>query len=702
MTHPRKSVLFGALALAHLALFARPALGDEGMWLLNVPPVEQVKRAYGVDLTASWLTEMQRSAVNFDGASGSLVTGDGLVMTNHHVGSDAIAKLSTPERDILRDGFYAATRDQELKCADLELKVLWEIRDVTDRVIGAGKAGEGSAAAGSARRAEMAQIEQEVGKATGLSCEVVTLYHGARYHLYCSKRHTDVRLVFAPEQQIAFFGGDTDNFEYPRYNLDVAFFRIYENGVPLKPANHLKWSKGGSSEGELAFVFGHPGATRRLYTMDHLRFRRDTELPWILRRLWRREVQLEVFRGRSEAQSLMAAEDYFGVANSRKRTTSQYEGLLNPSIWNAKAEDERKVRAFLENNPSLKAKWGGAWDDIAKAQSEFRVFFRRWSMLNQDSSWGWSKLLSNARHVLRLADELPKPSAGRLREYRDSNLEALYHSLYSPAPVYPALEVDRLAGGLMFLAENLGAEDDLVKALLAGKSPRDRAAELVSGSVLADPSSVRAMVEGGPAAVHASKDPMLDFVRILDPEARRLRKQYEDTVEAVERESYAKVAGAWFDLMGDRLYPDATGTLRMTFGKVAGYTDPTPREQGGEGAVPAFTTLDGLYERAESRKMQPPFDLPGSWVKHRAALDPKTAFNFIVMADIIGGNSGSPVVNAKGEVTGLIFDSNLHHLVSDFTYEPEMGRAVAVDSRAIVEALRKVYGAGALADELEK
>jgi hypothetical protein len=688
-------------AFAGMAL-ASPAVADEGMWLLNAPPVAEVRRTQGFEMTPAWLLEMQRSAVHFDGASGSLVSSSGLVMTNHHVGSDAVGKLSTPQRDLLKDGFYAATRDAELKCDDLELKVLWEIKDVTERVTGAAKAGASSADAGAARRAEMATIEAEAEKATGLSCDVVTLYHGARYHLYCYKRYTDVRLVFAPEQQIAFFGGDTDNFEYPRYNLDVTFFRIYENGAPLKPQNFLKWSKTGAAEGDLSFVFGHPGSTRRLYTMDHLRFRRDTELPWILKRLWRREMQLEVFRGRSEAQALMAAEDYFGVANNRKRTTEQYEGLLDPTLWGAKAAAENRVRSFLDNNPSLKEKWGGAWDNIAKAQSEYRTFYRRWALLNQDSSWGWSKVLSNARHVVRLADELPKASAARLREYRDSNLDNLYLSLYSPAPVYPALEVERLASGLMFLAENLGADDDLVKTLLAGKSPRARAAELVSKTKLAKPEAVKAMVEGGAKVVNASDDPMIAFVRAMDPEARRLRKQYEDTVEAVERENYAKVAGAWFDLMGDKMYPDATGTLRMTHGRVQGYTDPTPVEQGGEGVVPAFTDIAGLYQRAEGRKMTAPFDLPESWVKHRGEIDAKTPFNFVLTADIIGGNSGSPVVNKSGEVTGLIFDSNLHHLVSDFTYEPKMGRAVAVDARAIVEALRKVYGAGALADELGK
>lgn len=694
-----KSARAAALVALSLCL---PAHADEGMWLLNAPPVAQVRRTHGFELTPQWLLHQQRSAINFGGASGSFVSSDGLVMTNHHVGSDAVSKLSTPQRDLLKNGYLAATRADELKVPGMELTVLWEIRDVTDRVVAAAQGAATSADAGAARRAEMARIEKEAEAGTDLSGTVVTLYHGARYHLYLNKRFTDVRLVFAPEQQIAFFGGDTDNFEYPRFNLDVTFFRVYQNDAPYKPEHHLSWSKQGAADGDLTFVIGHPGSTRRLYTMDHLRFRRDTELPWVLRRLYRREVQLEVFRARSDAQALMGMEDYFNVANNRKRTLRQYEGLLDPALWNAKQAQESRVRSALDTNPTLKAKFGSAWDDIARAQSEYRNFFRRWAVLNQDGAWGWSRLLIVARHVSRLADELPKPGPDRLREYRDSNLEALYHDLFADDPVHDALEIDRLASGLTLIADTLGAEDELVKKLFAGKSPRDRAVELVTGTRLKDPTERKRLVEGGAAAVNSAKDPMLAFFRILDPEARATRARYENSVEAVERESYAKVAGAWFDLMGDQVYPDATGTLRFAYGRIKGYTDPTPPEQGGEGVVPPFTTFAGLYQRAEQRRSQPPFDLPESWIKARTAIDPNVPFNFICTADIIGGNSGSPVVNKDGKVIGLIFDSNLHHLVSDFIYEPARARAVSVDARAIIEALTKVYGASSLVEELTR
>ncbi len=700
MSRLSRAALAVALASPLAIVPARRASADEGMWLLNTPPSGVLRRTQGWEPKAEWLLKMQRSCVRFDGASGSFVSPDGLVMTNHHVGSDAVQKLSTPQVDLLANGFYASSRDQELKCPDLEVSVLWDIRDVTDEVNKAAKKSASAADAGAARRAAMAAIESENTQKTGLLSEVVTLYHGARYHLYQYKRYTDVRLVFAPEQQIAFFGGDTDNFEYPRYNLDVTFFRVYENGAPLRPANFLRWNASGAKEDDLAFVFGHPGATRRLYTIDHLKFRRDVELPWQLRRLWRREIELEVFRGRNSEQALMGAEDYFNVANSRKRATWQYAGLLDPQVMARKLEAERELRSDLQANPSANQKWGKGWDAIARAESEYRTFYRRWALLNQDSTWGWSELFKSARHILRLNDELPRPSGERLREYRDSNLAKLREQLEAPTPIHDALEIDRLTSGLMLMAETVGADDDLVKGLFAGKSPKARATELVTSTALKDPAERKRLMSIGSKPLIDVRDPMIEFVRAMDAEARQLRRDYENKVESVERDAYAKVAGARFDIEGDQVYPDATGTLRMAYGRIKGYTDSTPPEAGGEGVVPAFTTFEGMYHRADERKHAAPFDLPERWAKGKAKLNLATPFNFILNADIIGGNSGSPVVNRDGEVIGLIFDSNLHHLVADVIYDTDKARAVALDTRAITEALRKLYGAGGLADEL--
>lgn len=681
-----------AAALIPLSLCAAPALADEGMWLLTNPPNAALQSRYGFAPDAAWLEHMQKSCVRFStGGSGSLVSPDGLVMTNHHVGSDMLAKLSTPERDLLVTGFHARTHEQELKCPDLELNVLWEVRDVTDRVKGAATPGMSAAEAFAARRRMMSTIEKEAGDETGLLCQVVTLYQGGRYHLYCYKRYTDVRLVFAPEQDIAFFGGDTDNFEYPRFCLDVTFFRIYEDGRPLKPGHFLRWSPAGSREGELAVVLGHPGTTQRLNTVDHLAFLRDTHLPALLNRSWRREVQLQTFCARSAEHRRIGKEDLFGVANGRKANTGALAGLLDPQVMDAKRRAEESLRREVAASPRA-AEWGSAWDEVARAQQEYRAFYLRRTTIGS-ASLGGSDLFGHAVRLVRMAAELPKPSSERLREYRDSELPNLELALYSPAPIHDTLEIDRLASGLSLWAETLGADDPTVRAALAGRSPRARAEELVRATTLRDAAARRALAEGGSEAIANSADPMIRLAASLDAEMRELRTRHEDRVEGPERAAYARIAEALFALRGESTYPDATFTLRMSFGPVRGY------EEEGR-AVPAYTTFAGLFERAAERAGQEGFALPERWQKAKGRLKLDTPYNFVCTADIIGGNSGSPVVNTKGEVIGLIFDGNIQSLVWRFAYDDALARAVSVDSRAIIEALRSVYEAEGLVREI--
>lgn len=669
-----------------LVLPAVSALADEGMWLVNQPPVQMLQSRYGWAPSGEWLEHVQKSCVRFNtGGSGSIVSAEGLVLTNHHVGSDMIAKLSTPRNDLLELGFRAKSRDHELKCPDLELNVLWTIEDVTDRVKSAGE-GMAPAEANAARRKMMATIEKEARDRTGLDCQVVTLYQGGRYHLYSYKRYTDVRLVFAPEQQIAFFGGDTDNFEYPRFNLDFCLFRIYDNGRPLRPEHYLRWSEG-AKEGDLALVLGHPGRTSRQYTVDHLKFTRDEALPERLKDLALREVQLQAFCGRSAEMNRIGKDDLFGVANGRKAISGQIAGLLDPALFARKQEEENRLRAFAA---SKGLSGDDPWEVIAQAQK-----MNRESAVRRGAIGGVfrSTLSGAALHLVRLADELPKPGAERLREYRETALPSLYLSLYSEEPVYEELEIDRLAAALQNLAFKLGADDPTVVKALAGKSPRERAAELVAGTRLMSVGERRRLAEGGSAAIGSSDDPMIHLARELDGESRALRKAYEDEVEAREREGYAHIAELKFEQEGDSVYPDATFTLRLSFGAVKGWV-----EDGRE--VPAFTTLAGLYQRHAERKGLPPFDLPARWVERKRRLDLGTPFNFVCTADIIGGNSGSPVVNTKGEVIGLIFDGNIHSLVGNFVFDERLNRAVAVDSRAIVEALRRMYDAKDLATEI--
>jgi len=666
------------------------------MWLLNAPPTAAVKAAYGVDVKADWLLRMQRAAVRFQtGGSGSIVSANGLVMTNHHVGSDMLLKLSTKERDLLKEGFVARTTDAELKCPDLELNVLWEIEDVTAKVAAAIKDGMSAADAGKARRRVIAELEAKASVPPNggptLKGEVVTLYGGARFHLYSYRVFTDVRLVFAPEESVAFFGGDTDNFEFPRYNLDCCFFRMYEAGKPVSTPEHLVWSRAGASENEPIFVFGHPGRTERLNTFEHLRIARDHELPRRLAWLWRREIKAMSFAGRSSEHARIIRDESASVANSRKALTGQLEGLLDPEVMNAKMASEKSLRDAVRSDPIKQAKWGGAWDQIAAVKAAEQDLAVRRDVINRLAAA--SPMIAHAVTITRLAAELPKPSGERLREYGDAQLESVYLGLYSDEPVYDALEAHAISEALTFAAERLGAQDPLVASLLAGMPPKARAQALVMGMTLRDPSQRRALVEGGAGALAKSKDPTITYARILDGPWREVRTAYEDTVESPLRSAYALIGEAAFAVRGESVYPDATFTLRMSYGSVKGYTSP------GE-AIPAFTTLGGMFERADERKGQSTFVLSDRWLAKRGQINAGVPFNFICTADIIGGNSGSPVVNAKGEVVGLIFDGNIHSLLGNFAYDGRTNRAVAVDVRGMAEAFKVVYNAGELLSEL--
>lgn len=690
MRRPARFALSSAVLA--FACGSAAAFVDEGMWLFNKPPLEELAK-HGFRPDAAWLEHVQKSCVRFStGGSGSIVSARGLVLTNHHVARDVLNQLSTPERNLLEDGFLARTSDAELACPDLELLALWSIEDVSERVNAAG-AGKPAAEADAARRAEMAAVEEEAKSKSGLHCEVVTLYQGARFHLYSYKRYTDVRLVMAPESAIAAFGGDVDNFEYPRWCLDMTFFRIWENGAPLSAEHHLAWSPDGIDAGELALVAGHPGRTERLNSVAHLEFLRDVRHPDVMARLWRSEVKLTTFAQRNAENSLACNSDLLSVQNSRKAYTGMLAGLHDPELMDAKRADEAAVRAAVEANPQWKAQWGDAWDKVAAAEAVAARMYPRFAALGGSGLGLGSQLFAWAVTLERVTIELEKPSGQRLREYRDSNLPSLRMGLESDIPIYPAYEIESLANGLSYLAEKLGGDDPLVQIALGGQAPQRRAAELIGGSKLADPQVRKALLDGGRAAVAASNDPLILLVRELDGPARELRKQWEDEVQSVEREAYAQIAAARFAVEGEGVYPDATFTLRLSFGPVQGY------EEAGRTIEP-FTDMAGIYRRMEERGAAEPFDVPQRWKDKRDALDLSTPFNFVATPDIIGGNSGSPTINTKGEVVGLIFDGNLQSLTGNFAYTDEQARAVSVDSRGMLESLRVVYEAKELVQEL--
>lgn len=668
-------------------------LADEGMWLMNQPPRQLLRERYGFEATEAWLEHAQKASARVGGGgSGSFVSEDGLLISNHHVGSHDIYKLSTTNHNYLRDGFYARTQAGELRCHALEVNVLESIEDVTERVTAAVPKGADAADAFAARRKVIAEIEKESLDKTGLRSDVVTLWKGGAYHLYRYKRYTDVRLVFAPEQQIAFFGGDADNFEFPRHNLDICLFRVYENGKPAKVSHFFKFSQSGPRENELVFVTGHPGRTSRLLTMAELEALRDYTVPFNLEWLNRSEVTLLSWSSRSAENARRARDPLFGVQNSRKAWLGRLGGLLDPALMDGKRQAEQAFKIRLAEKPELSDALK-AYDRIAAAVSAATPPERIRAALLETGRGFTSDSFSIARRLLRAAEEQAKPNGERLREYTQSSKASLELGLFSEAPIYPDLEKIRLADSLTFMVARLGVEDPLMKRVLGGKSPHARARELVEGTRVREVAFRRQLYQGGSAALAETKDPMIELARIVDAESRRLRKAEDERNEQLEQ-AHAELARARIAVFGQSGYPDATSTLRLSYGTVKPYVEDGK-------TVPAFTTFAELYGRAREMEERPPFDLPPLWKSRKSKVDGRTPFNFASTCDIIGGNSGSPVLNRAGEFVGIIFDGNLASLPWDYAFSDTVGRAVSVDSRSILEALNKMYRAGRLLKELQ-
>jgi hypothetical protein len=671
------------------ALFSPAVRADEGMWTFDNPPVKQLQEKFNFTPTQQWLDHLRLSSVRLnDGGSGSFVSPHGLLLTNHHVARGQLQKNSSADHDYIRDGFYATTPEQEMKSQDLEVNVLVSYEDVTDRVNTATKGAKNTEEEFAKRKAVIAEIEKESTEKTGFRSDVVTLYQGGEYWLYRYKKYTDVRLVFAPEQQAAFFGGDPDNFTYPRYNLDMALYRVYENGKPIDSKDYLKWNPQGAGDGDLVFVSGHPGSTQRLATYASLVFDRDTVTPIIIQVLKRRIATLRDYSAHGPEQTRQAASQIFGLENSLKVYVGRLEGLQDKNLMEKKRREEEEFRAKVDANPEWQKEFGKAWDGVSEAIDKAKSRIKEQFFRSTDS-----QLAGLAVNLVTYVSEIQKPDGERLEGFHDSQLESLRLRLFSPAPIYPEMEIARMTSALEAGVKELGPDDPWIKAVLDGRTPKDAANQMISGTKIGDAAFRKSLVEGGQTAVEASTDPLIAMARRIDPIRREQIKWFEKNVQSVEQRSGEKLGRARFAVYGKNTYPDATFTLRLSYGQVMGYPMNGTK-------APYKTTMYGLYDRAASFNNKVPFDLPKRYVDGKDKLDLATPFNFVTTNDIIGGNSGSPVVDRQGDIVGLIFDGNIQSLVGDFVYDSYQNRAVAVHTAAMTEALKKLYGAQKLVDEL--
>jgi len=657
------------------------------MWTFDAPPLEYWKTRYDFEATQSWLDHLRLSAIRLPGCSSSFVSKDGLVMTNHHCARACIDAVSTPEHDYLTDGFVAATLQDEPRCPGLYVDQLVAIEDVTSKIRVAVTA-RTDAEQVSQRGAAIESLQNACQTSTGDRCQVVAFYNGGMYSLYRYHRYDDLRLVMAPELQTAYYGGDYDNFTYPRYDLDVSFLRVYEDGQPFHPKDFLSWSAVGAVEGEPVFVIGNPGSTGRLLTVAQMEYLRDVEYPARLADYQRRLDVLYALSAKSPEAARRYENTIFGIENSKKAVTGYLHGLLDASIMARKEAFENDFRSRIEADPTLAARFGNPWDAISDAQLELATFATqaRFYALNGSTLLGW------ANGLVRLVRQEELPEAQRLPAYRGEGLERAKRALVRDQRIDPEVERMQLASWLTAARDELGADDPLVRAFLKGRTPDVAAAALVDASEIETADERAALLDGGAAAIDDCADPMVQAVRELEPVATSYVKraaQLDATISAQAE----KLGQAIFAAYGTALPPDATFTLRISDGVVKGFPM--------NGTIaPYKTSFWGLFARASEFDGKPPFDITARWRDAQKSLDLDTPFDFVSTADIIGGNSGSPVVNRAGEVVGLVFDGNIEMLPNRFIFTDEVSRSVSVHSRALIEALRKVYDAGRIADEI--
>jgi len=675
-TPSRPSIPFAAIALSVVLSLPLLASADEGFWLFNAPPIKVVQQRYGFVLRPQWLDHLRLASTYLDGAS-AFVSPHGLVLSVHH-GTPVLAELSTKDRDILKSGFYARTPEEELKCPDMELLVLQGIEDVSGKVLGAARTGMDEAGAAKVTRETISALEAAASEAPGTRGSVVSLYAGRVFHLYRYRVYPDVRLVFSPEDSVAFFGGDNDNFEFPRHCLDICLFRVWDNGRPLDTPDYLKWSPAGPKEGELVFISGTPSGTSQFLTLSQLEFLRDVSLPWDI--AWRqgKRALIHAFGDRGPEEARLAAIRVWGLENGLKAARGYLSALKSTGIISARAKEEADLRQWVMRNPELAREVGPAWDRISEAQRSYSTFIASYAYFVNGLGFD-TVYFRLARTVVRqaLGEYPPDPRALEL-----------------PQPCDDVLEVMTLTNSLQRLNEESGGMAE-IQELLAGRTAGEAARELIAGTALRDPAAVRRLAASGPEGIRLSDDPMIKLALRFEPAAEALRSRYLKEYVEVEEKNSSLIMKARLKRDGAAVPPpDANGSLRLSYGVVKGLTDEAGR------AVPFQTTYGGLYEKADRSGNKPPYELPARFLRKRASVDLKTGLNFVTTAESFGGNSGSPCVNTRGELVGLVFDSNFPGLANRFGCDGKRARSVLVDSKGILEALYKVYDAAALADEL--
>jgi len=687
----RLTASLAALGAATVVLSApaTPARADEGMWTFDNFPIATVNEKYDTNIDQAWLDRVRNAAVRLRGCSASLVSGEGLILTNHHCIVSCVQDLSTAENDYVKNGWMPATREEEKKCPGQTAEILTDITDVTDRVVGAGAGLEGAAFV-QARAAEIDKIQKEVcGDDRKLTCQVISLYRGGQYKLYKFRKYEDVRLVFAPEFQAAFFGGDPDNFNFPRYALDAGFLRIYEDGKPVATPNHLKWNPNAPKEGDVTFVAGNPGSTSRLLTMAQLEALRDQQLPLTL-------IQTSELRGRlleysttGEEAKRVTVDPLFSLENGFKVYYGQQGALTDPAFMATKRSEEQELRQRVAADPALAQRIGDPWSELERVAAAQRDLYLPYRQL-ESAAGQRSSLYSYAKSIVRASKERAKPVAERRAGYSDADIAALERRLTTETPISTDLEKIFIDFWLSKTREYLTVDNANVKALLGKESPEQIAERLVDGTRLADPAFRAQALAMTPEQLAASGDPLIQFVLANDDAAQAVRTQWESAVSGPTSRAGEKIAQARFAVYGDNLYPDATFSLRLSYGQVKGWT------YRGVTVAP-FTEIGGLYERNTGAE---PFNAAEDWMAAEDKVNKSTVYDFVSTNDIIGGNSGSPVINAKGEVIGAAFDGNIHSLGGSFGYDGELNRTVTVSTAAITEALRNVYNQPRLLREL--